>query len=213
MFTIVPWLINPNTIYYLSINFPLSFIGQEPATGPANSCVQIMACSCALPFDKDFILLQIIYSTHAYLCPIPRKMAAFFPELWESGFNCLHTHKNSRNSKKATKIYLNEFRWYLKDIELDEHQLVPSKAKLRFSSVLLKQWCARFPLVEGNCANKFSDRMIKQLLNPVFEKLLKPECAVLADQLFASAFGFDKYLSCSSLSNLPTLLNRVHNCY
>ena len=37
------------------------FIGQEPTTWPANNCVQIMVCSCAMP--SNCVWLQIIFCT------------------------------------------------------------------------------------------------------------------------------------------------------
>ena len=40
--------------------------------------------------------------------------------------------------------------------------------------------------------NKLGDRMIKQLLNSVIANIVICQC--LADQLFASAFGFGKYI-------------------
>ena len=35
------------------------FIGREPTTWPANNCLQIMVCSCAMPFNS--VWLQIIF--------------------------------------------------------------------------------------------------------------------------------------------------------
>ena len=54
---------------------------------------------------------------------------------------------------------------------------------------------------------KNGDRMIKQLLNSVIAKYRDLLC--LADQLFALAFGFGKYLICLPLTNHGILLNVV----
>ena len=54
---------------------------------------------------------------------------------------------------------------------------------------------------------KNGDRMIKQLLNLVISKYRDLLC--LADQLFATAFGFGKYLICLPLTNHDILLNLV----
>ena len=62
---------------------------------------------------------------------------------------------------------------YLKGTGFDEHQHVSSKMKLYFSSVIFQQGSAQFtvPELKVIVQNKFSDdRMIKQLLNSVFEK-------------------------------------------
>ena len=37
------------------------FIGREPTTWPANNCLQIMVCSCAMP--SNCVWLQIIFCT------------------------------------------------------------------------------------------------------------------------------------------------------
>ena len=65
--------------------------------------------------------------------------------------------------------------------------------------------------------NKLGDRMIKQLLNSVIAKYpdLSVSCrsiiwkSALGTRLFASAFGFGKYLICSPQTNHNILLNLV----
>ena len=37
------------------------FIGREPTTWPANNCLQMMVCSCAMP--SNYVWLQIIFCT------------------------------------------------------------------------------------------------------------------------------------------------------
>ena len=37
------------------------FVGRQPTTWPANNCLQIMVCSCAIPFNC--VWLQIIFCT------------------------------------------------------------------------------------------------------------------------------------------------------
>ena len=101
-------------------------------------------------------------------------MAARFSELWGSGLICQQDPQKQLGIK------------YLKETKFNEDQLVSSKAKLCFSSVFFSEEARG----SGDCANKFSDRMIKRLfmiiLNSVFTKYRDFQC--LADQLFASAF-------------------------
>ena len=40
-------------------NFFFLFIGREPTMWPANNCLQIMVCSCAMP--SNCVLLQLIF--------------------------------------------------------------------------------------------------------------------------------------------------------
>ena len=40
-------------------NFFFLFIGREPTTWPANNCLQIMVCSCAMP--SNCVLLQLMF--------------------------------------------------------------------------------------------------------------------------------------------------------
>ena len=47
-----------NAYYHLMHFFFLS-IGRDPTTWPANNCLQIMVCSCVVPFKR--VLLQIIF--------------------------------------------------------------------------------------------------------------------------------------------------------
>ncbi len=77
--------------------------------------------------------------------------------------------ENSATTKKAMEFPLIVFRQYLKEWELDEDQLVLSKAKLRFSFALIQQVLVRFPRRSRwyFVRNKFSGRMIKQWLNSV----------------------------------------------
>ena len=50
----------------------------------------------------------------------------------------------------------------------------------------------RWPLPKIFIKNKHGEQMIKQLLNSVIANIVICQC--LADQLFASAFGFGKYI-------------------
>ena len=47
--------------YYHSKQIFLSLSGREPTTWPANNCLQIMVCSCAMP--SNCVWLQIIFCT------------------------------------------------------------------------------------------------------------------------------------------------------
>ncbi len=89
-----------------------------------------MVCLCALTSDSDFATNSILLmrsSVH-----FQKKLAARFPEMKKSGWICLLGPKNSETTKKLMEIPLIVFRQYLKERELDEDQLVLSKAKLRF---------------------------------------------------------------------------------
>ena len=70
-------------------------------------------------------------------CPILRKMAARFPELWESSLISQQDPQKQQEYKEGNKNFPDVFRQYLKERELDEDQLVSAKAKLCFSSVFL----------------------------------------------------------------------------
>ena len=74
-------------------------------------------------------------------------MAARCPELWESGLICQQDPQKRREYKEGKRKFP-----FLKERELDEDQLVPSKAQLCFSSVLLQQGMASGS--EGNCAKQ-----------------------------------------------------------
>ena len=52
-------LLNIITLIIIRSKFFFLFIGQEPTTWPANNCLQIMVCSCAMP--SNCVWLQIIF--------------------------------------------------------------------------------------------------------------------------------------------------------
>ena len=61
-------------------------------------------------------------------------MAARFPELLKSGLICQQEPPIQKRLQKSSRNFPNVFRPYLKERELDEDQLVSSKAKFIFSS-------------------------------------------------------------------------------
>ena len=48
-------------LYYHSKQIFSLFIGRQPTTWPANNCIQIMVCSCAMP--SNCVWMQIIFCT------------------------------------------------------------------------------------------------------------------------------------------------------
>ena len=52
------------------------FIGREPTTWPANNCLQIMVCSCAMPSNS--VWLQIIFCS----CVKETVLFSFLRSLW-----------------------------------------------------------------------------------------------------------------------------------
>ncbi len=132
-----------------------------------------MVCSCALASDSDFATNNILLMRSCV--HFREKMAASFPEMEKSGWNfSARPEKHSETTKKTMESPLIVFCQFLKERELDEDQLVLSKAKLRLRLYEI----GRFPRSARRyfVRNKFSDRMIKRFSQNIVI------CQFLADQ-------------------------------
>ena len=106
------------------------------ATSPANNCLQIIVCSCALP--DNIVLLQIVFRSCALLTYyIPPLLVlhfanmARFAELWENDMTCLLNEKNSESTKKATKVALKLFWQYINESKFEEVSWYHQKPSLQ----------------------------------------------------------------------------------
>ena len=95
--------------------------------------------------------------------------------------------KNAKqmNTTKKTQISRNVFRYYLKERELDEDQLVSSKVVRAFFLYLFAR-VGVLPELKLIEQNKFSGRNDKTIIRK------KSSFQRLAHQLFASALGFGR---------------------
>ena len=96
-----------------------------PTTWPANNCLQIMVCSCAMSFNcaANTILLMRKW-THP--CPFLRSRQIASPT-WQRAIWQVYSIKNSENTTKATKVAYDVFREYLKEKKLTKSHLFHQK--------------------------------------------------------------------------------------
>ena len=75
MYKIIHGLVDFNLHNYHSLQIFLRIIGRQPTAWPANNCLQIMVCSCAM--SSNFVSLPIIF----YICVNETTLFSFLQSL------------------------------------------------------------------------------------------------------------------------------------
>ena len=125
-----------------------------------------MVCSCALASDSDFVTNNILLMRNC----------VHFREKWQLVFQSCgrvfdlstRPEKDSGDTKKATEIFPNVFRYYLKERELcsSYHQ-----RRITFLSASRQQESAKFLLPVGNSAKQIQSSNDKTIIKLGFRKI------------------------------------------
>ena len=104
------------------------FIGREPTTWPANNCLQIMVCSCAMP--SNCVLLQIIFCS----CVKETLLFSFFRSLLRENGRSLRFArifiKKNKLGDRMIKQLLNSVKTKHRDLSVSRRSIICRSRRL-----------------------------------------------------------------------------------
>ena len=136
------------TLIIIQSKFFFLFIGREPTTWPANNCLQIMVCSCAMP--SNCVWQQIIFCTCV-------KETVLFSFLWslfrENGrllcFLRIFIKKKKKFGDRVIKqLSLNSVIAKYRDLSVSRRLIICQSRRLR----QIKNWSARHRQITTFCS-------------------------------------------------------------